>query len=304
MNNKQNCLVSKKDIEGILNYYSGGNVCIKNLDYYQKAFVHESYYIACKNTTTINTGELYLPEESNERLEFMGDNTLKYIIGMYLYERFPNEREGVLTKTKIKLEKTKMLHKFAVTLNFSKWLLLSEEVEAHTILSAESGRNTKSFYENAFEAFIGSIVLDQGVECADTFVRDIIENIVDFGELMSQNDNFKDSIQRYFQSNKWHTPKYVALSESGPGYRKLFTRVLFIECSLLDSSALVYSNLNVYTSEVLNLYKSSPELYKELFDKVSNGYFVLGVGTETKVVEAEQLCAKCGLMNFGLSDDY
>jgi ribonuclease-3 len=301
MNNKQNCLIKKDDIESILNYYgpigdNGEALYVNNIDLYQKAFVHESYLMACKGTNVEpSMSELYLPEESSERLEYLGDNTMKYIMGRYLYERFPMEREGFLTTLKIKLEKTKTLHKFAVELGFSKWLLISDEVEAHTILSPESGRNTRSFYEDAFESFIGSLVLDnseQGVVYADRFVRNVIENNIDFSELITKNDNFKDSIQRYFQSNKWRTPEYSQLVESGPGYRRLFTRVVYIECLLLDSSIIVSS------------YKTSPETYRKLFDKVSKGYFVLGIGTAGKVVDSEQLAGKASLLNFELPLDY
>ena len=313
MNNKQNTLITKRDIEEILNYYgpigNGGlPLEVNNLELYQKAFVHESYFLACKaNNVEPKMSELYLPDESSERLEYLGDNTMKYIMGRYLYERFPMEREGFLTTLKIKLEKTKTLHRFAVELGFSKWLLLSEEVEAHTILSPESGRNTRSFYENAFESFIGSLVLDNsefGVVYADRFVRNVIENNIDFSELITKNDNFKDSIQRYFQSNKWKTPEYMQLTESGPGYRRYFTRVVFVECSLLDPSTLVYERISKYSTETLDSFKGDPEVYRKLFDKVSNGYFVLGIGTASKVVDAEQLAAKVALLNFELPLDY
>jgi dsRNA-specific ribonuclease len=313
MNNKQNCLIKKSDVENILNYYgpignNGERLGVNNLELYQKAFVHESYIQACKgNNVQPSMSELYLPDESSERLEYLGDNTMKYIMGRYLYERFPMEREGFLTTLKIKLEKTKTLHKFAVDLGFSKWLLLSEEVEAHTILSPESGRNTRSFYEDAFESFIGSLVLDNaewGVVYADRFVRNVIENNIDFSELITKNDNFKDSIQRFFQSNKWNTPEYVQITESGPGYRRLFTRVLFINNSLLDTSSLVHAKILEYSNTVLSSYKTSPETYRKLFNKVSNGYHILGIGTASKVVDSEQLAGKAALLNFDLPLDY
>lgn len=312
MNNKQNCLIKRSDVENILNYYgpignNGERLGVNNLELYQKAFVHESYIQACKGNVQPSMSELYLPDESSERLEYLGDNTMKYIMGRYLYERFPMEREGFLTTLKIKLEKTKTLHKFAVELGFSKWLLLSEEVEAHTILSPESGRNTRSFYEDAFESFIGSLVLDNaewGVVYADRFVRNVIENNIDFSELITKNDNFKDSIQRFFQSNKWNTPEYVQITESGPGYRRLFTRVLFINDSLLDNSSLVYTKILEYSNVVLSSYKTSPETYRKLFNKVSNGYLILGIGTASKVVDSEQLAGKAALVNFELPLDY
>lgn len=335
MNNSQNRLITTTEIEDILNYFGNiGNdnerLHVNNRSLYQKAFVHESFMETCSD---ICVSELFTPDESYERLEYLGDNTLKFIMGKYLYSRFPNEREHFLTDIKIKLEQTKMLHIFARQLQFSKWLLLSEEVESHTILSPSSGRNTKSFYEDAFEAFIGSLVLDNGefgVVYASRFVTLVIENIVDFGKLITTNDNHKDSIQRFFQSNKWKTPEYNQITDSGPGYRKLFTRVLFIERKLLDPDSDVYDKIKKYSLNVLHSYKTDPVVYKRLFSKITSGitetptglcrdcsctlppktrksgehYFVLGIGTASKGVDSEQICAKEALVNFGLALDY
>ena len=181
MDNLNNILITKTQVEHILNYFEnvGGDehnrkpLEINNLEYYQQAFVHESYYQAVQHCTTglKNRGGggeddknifLYIPKESSERLEYLGDHILKAIMGRYLFERFGMEREGFLTKLKIKIEKCSMLHKIAVTLGFKKFLLLSLQVENSTILDIDRGRNTPSHYEDAFEAFIGSILLDFG----------------------------------------------------------------------------------------------------------------------------------------------
>jgi dsRNA-specific ribonuclease len=172
MENPNNCLITKKDVENILNYFGniGDNdtyLNINNLEHYQNAFVHESYYQAVqyhfsKNEKKEELQNCYLPKSSSERLEYLGDHILKSTLGRYLFERFGNEREGFLTKLKIKIEKCSMLHKIGVTLGFKKFLLLSLQVENQTILCIERGRNTPSFYEDAFEAFIGSILVDFG----------------------------------------------------------------------------------------------------------------------------------------------
>lgn len=243
MDNLNNRLITRQEVENILNYFenigdNGVRLTINNLEHYQQAFVHESYYQSVQYHFTKgetvredNTLFSYVPKESSERLEYLGDHILKAVMGRYLFERFGNEREGFLTKLKIKIEKCSMLHKIGVSLGFKKFLLLSLQVENQTILDLDRGRNTPSYFEDAYEAFIGSILLDfgeKGYLYADRFVRSVIENIIDFAELISKNDNFKDSVQRYFQSLKWKTPVYTSLNEEGPLYEKFSRECLHL----------------------------------------------------------------------------
>ena len=226
-------------------------------------------------------------------------------MGRYLFERFGSEREGFLTRLKIKIEKCSMLHKIGVTLGFKEFLLLSLQVENQTILDLDRGRATPSYYEDAFEAFIGSILLDfeeDGYIYADRFVRSVIDNIIDFAELISKNDNFKDSLQRYFQSLKWQTPKYISLNEEGPLYRKVFTRMLsFTKDQYLLMDPIVQNNIKIYTSTILEEYKiKNPLVFNKLFDLYQQENYILGIGFGRKVTNAEQDCAKQCLINLQL----
>lgn len=322
MDNIHNKLVTHADIENILNYYGniGDNnerLLVKNLDVYQKAFVHESYYMSVQNllknkAVQDSTQELYIsyiPNESSERLEYLGDHILKAVMGRYLFERFENEREGFLTRLKIKLEKTSMLHKFAERLNFRQFILISSQVEKSGILGMWRGRNVLRNCENAFESFIGSITLDNGEDgfrYADRFVRNIIENEIDFSELIFSNDNFKDSLQRFYQSNKWNTPEYTSINEDGPTYRRIFTRALFIEKEkLAEFPEHITETIQAYTTDVLNYYKTiKVEIYEKLFNKIKDDYLILGIGHGKKVVDAEQECGKQCLLHLGLSLNY
>jgi dsRNA-specific ribonuclease len=323
MNNPNNKLITKKEVENILNYFGGINdngeiLEINNLEYYQRAFVHESYHqYQIQSQSQSMQGSLdeqpvyinYLSKESNERLEYLGDHILKATLGRYLYQRFGTEREGFLTRLKIKIEKCSMLHKFAVTLGFKEFLLLSLQIENQTLLDLDRGRNTPSYYEDAFESFLGSIMEDfeeKGYIYAERFLRNIIENIIDFSELISKNDNFKDSLQRFFQSLKWKTPTYQNINEEGPLYRKIFTRMLTIskeQFDMLDS--LQQTNIRQYTEECLEYYKkTSQQVYSTLFTSVSNGNYILCIGMGRKVVNAEQEAAKKGLEILNLDQNY
>ncbi len=305
MDNPNNTLITREEVENILNYFGNigdNNVSLKinNLEHYQQAFVHESYFQAVqyKINENLNTNySFYIPKESSERLEYLGDHILKSTISRYIFERFDNEREGFLTKLKIKIEKCSMLHKIAITLGFKKFLLLSLQVENQSILSLDRGRNTPSIFEDAFEAFIGSILVDfgeYGYLYADRFVRNVIENIIDFAELISKNDNFKDSLQRYFQSIKWRTPIYISLNEEGPLYRKIFTRMLtFTEDQFNEMDSLVQNNIKKYTNHILSQYKTNnPVIYSKLIDICQSGNYILGIGFGRKVIQSEQECAK------------
>lgn len=339
MDNPINKLITKEEIERILNYFGniGNNntfLTINNKEHYQLAFVHESYYMSIvKNIlhkSDNNISKIYLnwiPKYSNERLEYLGDHILKAIMGKYLYKRFGQEREGFLTRLKIKIERCSSLHKIAMELGFKKWLLLALQVENETILDVDRGRNTPSYYEDAFEAFIGAIIEDFeefGYIYAERFVINVIENIIDFSELISNNDNFKDSIQRFFQSQKsqipeleqkWKNPVYLSVYE----FTSLYNQKIFIKCILLSHEQLLHLNENYskeavekiknYTTNIIKYYKrSNPFIFEKLMELIAkeedNMYYILGLAQSKKVIVTEQNVAKKCLENLNLDFDY
>jgi ribonuclease-3 len=307
MDNPHNILITRDQVEDILNRYldSDKKITVKNIKNYRKAFVHESYYQSIKNIVTDPTTPRcyvdFIPDESNERLEYLGDHILKGIIGRYLYERYPNEREGFLTRLKIKLEKCSMLHKVALEFDFKRYLLLSVQIENQTILGYDKGRNTPSYYEDAFESFIGSILEDNGeigYIYADRFVRSILEHIIDFAELNSRNDNFKDSLQRYYQSLQWPNPVYHYVNDDSPLNRRVFMKVLLIKKHLCTSSV-----AKDYTEKIMEMYSDSI-IGQNILSCLGTDNYILGLGTGRKNVQAEQDCSRQALINLGLSLNY
>ena len=314
-------MITKDEVENILNYFgpignNGERLLIKNLDFYQRAFIHESYHQAVQNYVTNPEQHFnepiyinYISKESSERLEYLGDHILKATLGKYMYDRFPDEREGFLTRLKIKIEKCSMLHQIAVTLGFKRYLLLSLQIENQTILDKDRGRATPSYYEDAFESFLGAIMEDfgeYGYIYAERFLRNIIENIIDFAELISKNDNFKDSLQRFFQSLKWKTPVYTNINQEGPLYRKVFTRALFITNDQLNELSILQQNtIKKYSYECLEYYQTNyPSVYLELLAQINNNNHIICIGQGRKVTQAEQMAAKQGLLNLHLDQDY
>ena len=312
MDNPINILITKTDVEDILNYFmkpEDKKIEINNLDLYQIAFTNESYYQSVKKTISTESDNVgpfyinYIPKESNERLEFLGDHVLKVLIAHYLYERFPNEREGFYTPLKIKLEKKKMLHKIGEILGFKKYILLSLQVENTTILDSQMGRMTPSFYEDCFESFIGAVFDDLGYEPTKIFFRNVIEHIIDFAELNSTNDNFKDSLQRYFQSFKWKPPTYIKLSKEKTTliFKKTFTSIVYIskeQFNILDDFTMI--KIIQYHEQLLNYIKT--EQYIDI--NLPPNIYIIGIGMGRKITDSEQNCAKQCLINLNIESTY
>lgn len=173
---------------------------IHNIHLYKKAFIHKSM----QKTTNC----------SNERLEFLGDAVLNLIIAEYVYEKYENEDEGFLTKVRTKLVNGQILSEFAKETKLDQLVVTSKQ------LSSKQKGNTK-ILEDAFEAFIGAIYQDQGMEKAQKFVIELIQRLIDFDTLLVD-DNFKDILLRYSQKNKME-PEYLLVNTDGPPHKREFT---------------------------------------------------------------------------------
>lgn len=301
MDNKTNIRITKDDVEKILNTYSniGDNntfLHINDISIYQQAFVHESYYQSVKTSMNDNiyteSSFNYIPIDSNERLEFLGDNIIKCVLGKYIYERFPKQREGFLTQIKIRLEKTYTLHKFAEILGFKKFLLLSPQTESHTYLGENRGRDTHTYCEDAFEAFIGALVIDfpeKGLIYADRFLINIIENIIDFSDIIHSNDNYKDILQRYFQSIDLKNPIYETIDDKN---KNNFIRIVVLN----------KLQISCFDNNILNKLLNFNSVLRTQYKNISDDKIIIGIGNGSKIVKADQLCAKMCLENLNISE--
>lgn len=166
---------------------------VNNLAIYQKAFTHKS---ALKR---------YKLEESFETLEFMGDSVLGFIITKFLFDKYENRQEGFLTKARTKLVRGNMLAEIARKLHLENWILMDEKGIRN------SWNTNEKVLEDAFEALIGAIYLDLGLLHAKKFILGIFEELVDLDCIMID-DNYKDQLMRYCQSNKLGLPDYPIVS--------------------------------------------------------------------------------------------
>ena len=173
----------------------------------QRALTHRSY---------LNENPDY-PLSDNERLEFLGDAVLDFLTAKYLYNRFPEMAEGQLTSLRAALVKRETLARFAVDLNLGQYLLLSRGEEE------SGGRKREVTLCAAFEALMGAILLDQGIQAAEDFTLRCIEPQV---KRILEEEGYKDAkstLQELAQGQLHLTPVYCTVAERGPDHAKEFT---------------------------------------------------------------------------------
>ena len=162
---------------------------------------------------------LELRDESNERLEFFGDTVIKCIIAEYLFERYPKEDEGFMTRLKTKIENRESLARFAKILTLDQFVIISSQNENSNI-----GRTNEKILEDAFESFIGALYKDAGFIVCQKLIRNFLENHVDYAEVLYNDDNYKDQLQRYYHTLKWNHPTFELIKEENlPNNKKFFT---------------------------------------------------------------------------------
>ncbi len=176
-----------------------------------RALTHRSYLN--ENTEAI---------EDNERLEFLGDAVLDFLVGEWLYDKYPEMPEGDLTQMRSALVQTEELADFARFLHLGNALRLGRgEVKT-------GGRIRSSLLCDAFEALIGAIYLDQGLVTIRSFLNPLLDVAVEDILEMHKNEDPKSKLQEWSQSLGFPPPKYVTLKASGPDHSKLFEVEVYI----------------------------------------------------------------------------
>ncbi|MDO9545126.1 MAG: ribonuclease III [Pelolinea sp.] len=154
--------------------------------------------------------------EDNERLEFLGDAVLDFLVGEWLYNRFPEMEEGDLTQMRSAFVQTNQLAEFAKEICIERSIRLGRgEMKSGGML-----RNT--LLCDVFEAFIGAMLLDQGIEKVKDFIYPLLEGSVN--EIIEQhkNEDPKSLLQEWAQAHGYHPPKYHTIGVSGPDHAKIF----------------------------------------------------------------------------------
>ncbi|OGG15310.1 ribonuclease III [Candidatus Gottesmanbacteria bacterium RIFCSPHIGHO2_01_FULL_46_14] len=180
-------------------------ITFTDLKLLRQAFAHRSYLNESRDAPV-----------SNERLEFLGDAVLSFLTSHYLYKTFPDFPEGTLTNIRSSLVKTRSLADIATELGLGGLLLLSHGEEE------SGGRTNPSLLADTFEALLGAIFLDGGIETARTFVEAHVfprtEQIIEKKSYI----DFKSYLQEIIQEESKNSPTYRVTKSEGPDHAKTF----------------------------------------------------------------------------------
>ncbi len=166
----------------------------------------------------------------NERLEFLGDAVLDLIIGEYLYHKFNGSDEGMLSKIRASLVNENAFAQLAIKLDVGKYILLSIAEENN------GGRAKPSLLSNAFEALIGAVYLDGGLEISRSVVIKMLEEFYPTIDLQTLSKDYKTALQEITQATHGVPPEYIVVRAFGPDHKKEFEVELRLHDALIASA--------------------------------------------------------------------
>lgn len=180
-------------------------IIFKDLSLLKEAFTHSSF---------VNEHQ-HLNLSNNERLEFLGDAVLQFLISKYIFVQYPNFSEGKLSPLRSFIVREDSLAVFAKECHFDWYLLLGKGEEA------SGGRNRSSLLCDLFEAFIGALEQDQGLGKVQDFINLVIVPKIKSGFFL-QNRDFKTVLQEELQKKGDIMIEYRLKKEEGPVHDRLF----------------------------------------------------------------------------------
>ena len=184
----------------------------KNPALLTRALTHRSY---------LNEHPEVEPED-NERLEFLGDAVLDFVVGSWLFRQYPDFAEGRLTSIRSALVRAEKLSELANRIE------LGDHVRLGKGEAGSGGRARQALLADAFEAVIGALYLDQGMRAVQRWLTPLIKEEVE-SIIAAQGDrDAKSALQEWSQALRHITPHYRTVSEAGPDHAKQFTVAVFI----------------------------------------------------------------------------
>ncbi len=195
----------RKTLRNLLGFWPG------NILLYRKAFTHSSAANQTRDTDC--------PQESYERLEFLGDAVLSSVIADYLFKKFPFKDEGFLTKIRSRIVSRQQLGKLAVKFGVDRFIV------------AESGLagRSNSLNGDVFEALIGAIYLDKGYNSTARFINEnILRFHIDIDEIEANDFDYKSKLIEWAQKGRKEL-RFNLVDESGSGQFKLYTIEISID---------------------------------------------------------------------------
>lgn len=169
------------------------------------------------------THRSYKKPYNNERLEFLGDAVLDLIVGEFLFHKFENSDEGILSKIRASLVNENGFAKLAGLIGLGDYIYLSPAEENN------NGRNKPSLLSNAFEALIGAIYLESGLDKSKEIAQALITQAHPVIDLETLSKDYKTALQEITQATHGITPTYVVLDSFGPDHKKEFEIAIILD---------------------------------------------------------------------------
>ncbi len=159
----------------------------------------------------------------NERLEFLGDAVLDLIVGEFLYLKFPKSNEGKLSKIRASLVNEDGFYKLALYLDLGSFINMSNAEQNN------GGREKSSLLSNAFEAIMGAIYLESGLEVTKKIALELIDKNYERISLDELSQDYKTALQELTQARFGVIPEYDVVASRGPDHQKEFEVAVLIE---------------------------------------------------------------------------
>lgn len=194
---------ASRDFESAADLSRRLNLPFSNLALLMRALTHRSYVNENPNSV-----------EDNERLEFLGDAVLDFIVGAWVYHRFPEMPEGDLTKMRSAFVRNDQLAMFARAIHLGGALRLGRGEKA------TGGSERDGLLGSAFEALIGALYIDKGLPAVEAFVHPFLEESQDY--ILEEIHDPKSVLQEWAQAERLGAPQYVTISSTGPDHAKVF----------------------------------------------------------------------------------
>lgn len=188
------------------------NIKFRDPKLLSQAFIHRSYLNEIKSNLS-----------SNERMEFLGDSVLSLVVSLHLFTSRVKDTEGELTNLRAYIVKTKSLAQAAKNLDLGKYLKLSKGEEV------SGGRENIQLLANSYEALLGAIFLDQGLEAVQKVIKNTLFAIFEKEIKSGPPQDAKSKLQEFVQERLKKSPNYKILGTRGPDHAKVFTVAVFLD---------------------------------------------------------------------------
>ena len=199
------------------NFEKKTKIVFKNKNLLEQAFIHRSYINENPSTKLSH----------NERLEFLGDAVLEVVVTNFLYKKYPSYTEGELTALRSALVNAVIISEIASSIGMNDYLLLSKGE------AKDNGKARQYILANTYEAYVGALYLDQGIDVVDKFIHKSL--LPKTEEIVSKKlwRDAKSLVQEKAQEFVNFTPAYKVLHESGPDHDKHFTVGIYFGTDLV-----------------------------------------------------------------------